>query len=398
MKKADIEKGILTSFLDDGISDLITLRLICNQKKYIDKIENGLVKDGILTRKKRFIKRNYKKYSIPYYTITVKGLQYLIDNYSDNMPWLKCIEQPVPSVETFSVKSHTSVYKALKNKHITTMLKEVGVRIINSKKETDLCSFSTLIENAKDQYKKHNGNIMDENEEEWNGTEPIGTYYPFDFMEDKYILSEEDKAQYRFQTHSGILTSRSNSYFVHHTNKRGWSANVRGLDRSRNQLSGYIKSEKLTPEMFDQLNRGIVFCSNIKEWAQILTDPDNQRGNTCIGDLMSHAYALPIRREAIQILSYILQYNDDTSEFLIKMKILPQYSKFTETGEKIIELKCGNSEAFVGLDMDIVKLEYFIAEVEREPEREYTVICSEWQTEYFKKILPKKINYFIINI
>lgn len=73
-----------------------------------------MIKDGLIVKRQRKLKRNYRNYIIPFYSITEQGLTYLKNYYSEEKKILSYIPNPIPKFETMSVKNQFIVYRVLK--------------------------------------------------------------------------------------------------------------------------------------------------------------------------------------------------------------------------------------------------------------------------------------------
>ena len=369
------------------------LILVYEKAQVVKNAVAELIKDGLIVKRQRKLKRNYRNYIIPFYSITEQGLTYLKNYYSEEKKILSYIPNPIPKFETMSVKNQFIVYRVLKENFLYMMFNRANCDVKQDNQSKD-CSFEELMSNIKDQYKQSNGYKFEQYEKELLSPEQ-GTYYPTSQIHAESRYTEEDKIQYSFQTQSGILTSRSKSYLVYHTNKRGLYITKRTIKRARQSLFLYIKNKNLTTEMFDQLNSAIVFSKNAKEWVQIYTDPDNQRYHCRISQLFHNMYCLPIRYESIAILNNIVKYEEKVNDYYYNI-IKEKYPSIKEYGAKLFQAEYQNKKAYIGITMNLAEVETLIERLNSKADEECYVICEAWQKEFYERIMPKKIKYLII--
>lgn len=393
MRKRELKCQILCCFLRNGIADMSNLILTYEKTQVVKNAVVELIKDGLIVKRQRKIKRNYRNYIIPFYSITEQGLTYLKNYYSEEKKILSYIPNPIPKFETMSVKNQFIVYRVLKENSLYMMFNKANIDVKQDNQSKD-CSFEELMSNIKDQYKQSNGYKFEQYEKELLSPEQ-GTYYPTSQIHAESRYTEEDKIQYSFQTQSGILTSRSKSYLVYHTNKRGLYITKRTIKRARQSLFLYIKNKNLTTEMFDQLNSAIVFSKNAKEWVQIYTDPDNQRYHCRISQLFQNMYCLPIRYESISILNNIVKYEEKVNDYYYNI-IKEKYPSIKEYGAKLFQAEYQNKKAYIGITMNLAEVETLIERLNSKADEECYVICEAWQKEFYERIMPKKIKYLII--
>lgn len=393
MRKRELKCQILYCFLRNGIADMSNLILTYEKTQVVKNAVVELIKDGLIVKRQRKIKRNYRNYIIPFYSITEQGLTYLKNYYSEEKKILSYIPNPIPKFETMAVKNQFIVYRVLKENSLYMMFNKANIDVKQDNQSKD-CSFEELMSNIKDQYKQSNGYKFEQYEKELLSPEQ-GTYYPTSQIHTESRYTEEDKIQYSFQTQSGILTSRSKSYLVYHTNKRGLYITKRTIKRARQSLFLYIKNKNLTTEMFDQLNSAIVFSKNAKEWVQIYTDPDNQRYHCRISQLFQNMYCLPIRYESIAILNNIVKYEEKVNDYYYNI-IKEKYPSIKEYGAKLFQAEYQNKKAYIGITMNLAEVETLIERLDSKADEECYVICEAWQKEFYERIMPKKIKYLII--
>ena len=393
MRKRELKCQILYCFLRNGIADMSNLILTYEKTQVVKNAVVELIKDGLIVKRQRKIKRNYRNYIIPFYSITEQGLTYLKNYYSEEKKILSYIPNPIPKFETMSVKNQFIVYRVLKENSLYMMFNKANIDVKQDNQSKD-CSFEELMSNIKDQYKQSNGYKFEQYEKELLSPEQ-GTYYPTSQIHTESRYTEEDKIQYSFQTQSGILTSRSKSYLVYHTNKRGLYITKRTIQRARQSLFTYIKNKNLTTEMFDQLNSAIVFSKNAKEWVQIYTDPDNQRYRCRISQLFQNMYCLPIRYESIAILNNIVKYEEKVNDYYYNI-IKEKYPSIKEYGAKLFQAEYQNKKVYIGITMNLAEVETLIERLDSNTDEECYVICEAWQKEFYERIMPKKIKYLII--
>lgn len=51
-----------------------------------------------------------------------------------------------------------------------------------------------------------------------------------------------------------------------------------------------------------------------------------------------------------------------------------------------------------GMLFDPIKLQYFYEEAVKNKEREYVLICQDWQKEYYKAVMPENVRYVLVGV
>ena len=49
-----------------------------------------------------------------------------------------------------------------------------------------------------------------------------------------------------------------------------------------------------------------------------------------------------------------------------------------------------------GMLLDPIKLQYFYEEAVKNKEREYVLICQDWQKEYYEAVMPENVRYVLV--
>lgn len=51
-----------------------------------------------------------------------------------------------------------------------------------------------------------------------------------------------------------------------------------------------------------------------------------------------------------------------------------------------------------GMLFDTIKLQYFYEEAVKNKEREYVLICQDWQKEYYEAVMPENVRYVLVGV
>lgn len=396
MKKETIKTKILMAFMSEGFLLPNSLKTLTDNENFMTRTIQELTEKKMLTDRKITVKYKYTKYTVHYKAITQKGVQYLIDNCSKLYPWLTYLPNPVPKFSLTQIGNSEQLYRFLKsitasiifqNFHIQTAEKE-RTSISNSKN----IFFKEMIFEAMSRYKKDNGITNNYSEED--------TYYHSRDISQYFHISKEESLQHKFMQHIGILTLRSNSYFIYSARQQGLLINSVEMERCKKTGHIFISHNNInTPS---EINKGIIFCKNAAEFAKTFKKTDGQisdwikNNSKRLSNVFKSLYVVPINRNGVYMLDDIF-YFDEKLHDKIKEMLLKKNKEFTESTSPITELKAGDSEAYIGIDMDMVKLQYFYHEVANNPNKLYTIICYKWQEEFYRKLFDNQVDYYIID-
>lgn len=397
MHEETLKNQILMTCINEGIVLPYALKTLAEDERYINKVILKLTQQGLLTDRKITVKYKYTKYTVHYKAITQKGVQYLINNCSKLYPWLAYLPNPVPKFSLTQISDTEQLYRFLKSITVSIVFKTFNIQTAE-KERTSIKNhknifYKEMIFEAMSRYKKDNG-IVDNYAEE-------GTYYHSKDIAQYFNITNPEMQQYKFSQHIGILTLRSNSYFIYHTKQQGLKLNIIAIDRAKQSAANFITENHInTPS---KIERGIIFCKNAAEFSKTFKRNYESINNWLydknkrLSKVFKSLYAVPINRNGVYMLDDILYYDENLHK-KVKEKLFKLNPNFEEgIGGAITELMLNNSEAYIGIDMDMVKLQYFYHEVANNPNKLYTIICYKWQEEFYRKLFDNQVDYYIID-
>ena len=394
MENETIKSKVLMACMYEGFLLPYSLKTITDNENFMSRTIQELTEKKLLTDRKITVKYKYTKYPINYKAITPKGVQYLIDNCSKVYPWLTYLPNPVPKFSLTQTNDVEQMYRLLKNVSATIMFQNFNIKtaIINTecKSSAKNIFFKEMVFEAMSQYKKDNG-ITDNYSEE-------GAYYRSKDISKYFHVSKEEGQQYKFSQHIGILTLRSNSYFIYHAIQQGLKINIHLMKRIKQSAGRFIEENNINS--LPDIEKGIILCKNAAEFSKTfnrnygpVSDWINNT-NKRLSRAFKTLYAVPINRNGVYMLDDILYFDDKLHE-KAKEKLIEFNPNFKEGIGTITELTLNSSEAYIGIDMDMVKLQYFYHEVTDNPNKRYTIICYKWQEEFYRKLFDNQVDYYI---
>ena len=407
MVKNQTKKVVLLSFMEEGIVLPSAFKTLTDNKSYIPSLLTNLTDEGYICNRRITVKSQNRKYAVTYKAICPKGVQWLIDNCSDEYPWLRYLPNPVPKFVLTNVPSSENLNRFLKSISASIIFSNFGIKTFKRSVRTNTLSaksvnFQKMVSEAKEQYEqdKIQHGIKTESNEKYEDI-----YFHSRDISQYFKLTEEEIQQHIFSSHIGLLISRGKSYFIYATSPRGIKFNGSSVKRARISVTHYLFTNSITNEQYGAVQRGIIFCKNSKEFELTFktNKPVEKKKGFVKGEslkqIFQKLFLLPVCRESMYTLDEILTYQDDLHERAIS-ELMRRDALFKKGKNSNFELMYNNCEAVIGIDMDIVKLQNVYDEITSDMNRDktYVIICYEWQREYYERILPSNVKYYTVPI
>ena len=407
MEKNQTKKVVLLAFMEEGMVLPSALKTLTDDKKYILNLLTNLTNNGYICNRKITVKSQNRKYAVTYKAICPKGVQWLIDNCSDEYPWLRYLPNPVPKFVIRNITNSENLNRFLKSISASIIFSNFGIKTFKRPVRTNALSaksvsFKKMVSQAKEQYEqdKIRHGIKTESNEKCKDI-----YFHSRDISQYFKLTEEEIQQYKFSTNIGLLISRGKSYFIYATTPRGIKFKSSSVNRAKISVIHFLFTNVITDEQYNAVEKGIVFCKNSKEFELTFKSnlenketKDHVKGER-LNESFRRLYLLPICRESMYSLDDILTYQDELNERVVA-ELIKRDTLFKENKDSDFELMYNNCEAFVGIDMDIVKLQNVYDEIVSELNRDktYVVVCYEWQKEYYERLMPDNVQYYTVPI
>lgn len=388
------KRDILMCFMGEGILLPVALNTITDHQKYIKNLLSDLTKDGYIANRKMNIKGRNRTIAVTYKSIKPKGVQWLIDNCSEEYPWLTYLPNPVPKFSVRQISNTDVLYKFLQSITASIIFSNFGIKTVEAprkiKKSSKSVFFKDMVMNAKTEYERvNNGNVTEKSINETNA------YYHSKDISVNFKLSPEEVHQQAFSTHNGLLVVRSKSYFVYTGSAAGVTLHKSSVDRAKVSAGNMLFQNSITDELYNACQDGIIFCKNAKEWEntfQKLVLPNKKGKEQNMNELFMHLHLFPIIRDSMYELDSVLYHGTNLTEYIQK-KLMEHDGAFKETDGFV----WNGYRVLVGFDMDIVKLQRFYREAVSEINRNNTfmIACRKWQIEFYKRVMPDNVRYYV---
>ena len=407
MEKNQVKSMVLLMFMEEGMVLPSAFKTLTDDKKYVSNLLAKLTSEGYICNRRITVKSQNRKYAVTYKAICPKGVQWLIDNCSDEYPWLRYLPNPVPKFVLTTGTNSENLNRFLKSISASIIFSNFGIKTFKRSVQTNTSSaksvnFQKMVSEAKEQYEqdKIQHGIKTESNKKYEDI-----YFHSRDISQYFKLTKDEIQQYKFSTHTGLLISRGKSYFVYTSTPRGIKFNSSSVNRARISATHYLFTNSITNEQYGAVQRGIIFCKNSKEFE--LTFKTNKqvekkkgfvKGET-LKQMFHKLFLLPVCRESMYTLDEILTYQDDLHERAIS-ELMRRDTQFKKVKNSVFEMQYNNCETLVGIDMDIIKLQnvYDVITEEQNRDKTYVIVCYEWQKEYYERIMPDNLHYYTVPI
>ena len=402
----ELQKHILMAISNEGIAMPNALLALSDSPRYAYEMLYKLTKSELLSDGGFLIKPHESGYgyTVRYKAITVKGLQWLIENVADEYEWLNYIPQPIPPFTHTKGISNNNLFRQLKTITASILFGQFNIETMipeNCIDTNDENSYRCMIHEAKNaHYKTLNRKLTDD------VRRSMDIYIQSRDIAEQFRLSREEVNQFAFTQHIGLLISCSKSYFVYCTSQNGLKIQNKGIERARLSAMAYLINNGLSKVRENVCKSGIVLCKNINEYKHFFDDNYAVIGNdkTNIGLKGLYAsfdklYIVPINRSGLYLLDNILTYREKLHE-IASARIIDNYEGFRKTESRIYELNYNGIPAYIGIDMEQCSLQRLISDsfiaLSETNRYAYCIVCYDWQEEYYRRIIPRNVILYSI--
>lgn len=351
MNKHPIRFVILMSLLMHGFTQTYVLNMLDKRTASIKKYLSELERKQFVKDKSRTITLNGRKVSCKYKSITRKGVQWLIDNYSEEYKWLTYLPDPMPVFRMSKNLSPEDFHRTLKINIPPIVFTSIGIKTYSRPYEKEPEELSEYVRLAREQYKKQNG-ITEQQYYMSPVTNSIAVYFRSTDIKAELSYTQKELQQHMYSNYRGLLIVRSNSYLVYVTKPKGISITKKMVEITRVTVGGFVRRRNLTDEKW-YVMKGIVFCRNEKEFADTLVNCYNEHSDDerlitaeSLSGCFSHFYAIPVIKESKQLLFRILNSGGECTERIIE-KLIKADEGFEETGIWSLPLEYYNKLVFI---------------------------------------------------
>ena len=417
MNKSKIKHDILMCLMETGVAFPQTIIEVLRGNNTIANNVTYLIKNGYVQRRNLTVKTsNYKSYTVSYITITRKAVQWLVDKYNDS--YLPYIPNPVPRFQVTDIRTKEMMYRILKSSTAAIIFNSMDIEISGQQRNetSDSVYFTDMIQQAKEryikakegvigQYKGSNGNIIGQNNQKLIMDDQKLTFYPSRTIRDSFTLTEEEVQQYKFSTHIGLLANRSKSYLVYMSYTHGTSFRKQAVDRAQLSAKTLLRRQGLDVGLSMNIGDGIILFKNIRELDKTFKKliqheqkaDDELDIERKLSDIFGHMYGLVIKNRDIKVLERVLKDGDGLRKEVCRY-VLDNDIRFEEKFDNIMELRMDDIPAFVGVDMDLCRIQYAYRKILNNPDTSI-IICYEHQVDAYQRIMPNnKVMYFTVKL
>lgn len=204
-----------------------------------------------------------------------------------------------------------------------------------------------------------------------------------------FSLSENELNSIRFSTYRGILLTPTKAFVVFFADENGMLLNKAAAKQLTHVINAHLDNIKI--------DGGIVFFRERKDFAAVLhknhiPPKDGIRSaydvkKACAIDAaISPLYGIPLTRDGIALLYRILS---DTKYYVHTEteKILARRPDIRRGSGAVFPLILNEKPGYVGIDMDLARLEKLIVQLEVNPSMEFSLFYFAWQDAYYKSLL-----------
>lgn len=212
------------ALMNEGYMSTDTISLLTNNADYYNVVRRNLLKNECIIKRKRTVSYQGIKRVVNYIAITPKGVQWLIDNCSNQYLWLKYLPNPVPDFSfqhvTNDVQFHRNI-KTITASIIFSLFEIKTYRIDEQINDTKNTPFKTMINDAKkvcgfmwklSLFKSSTKAVNFIAEKNYDNDDAF--FYSKDISKIA-SLTEQDINQYLFSSYIGLLSNCSVNYLIY---------------------------------------------------------------------------------------------------------------------------------------------------------------------------------------
>ena len=378
-------------------------------------LERNHVKESMI--KERASSENYRRRSTRYYTITRTGLNYLADNPDDFFSALKQFEGNIPVFEP-------NEYGQDKRKRLLSFrTAAVVARGAGSEIAADALTFVSGTEKkpADDPVSTENALLT------------LSKYYAR-FLTPVFA----NQCTFLKQLH----TEEDDRYMIFHSGQEVkqmvTTASVQGISRdfSSGKYAGVIDShfkslmlftapsftmswsdwnmrDELTayglwarrnriPDQYQRDRNGstaALIVDNAREFAYHFLGCQRKTGEA-FGGKFRHLYIIPNDRTGVAFLRWIMLMDEQSMQEQLYRDAVsclgfkPNRDQFS--GEVFPLRSAAGTQSAAGFILDGKRIQIWYNAATRNPRERFEIICWEWQQDYYSKVLPENVSYYLV--
>ena len=393
------------ALMREGMATPSALLLLGGQQKYNRTVLTKLVKEGYIADRKITVTNQKKKQIIPYKVICPKGVQWLIDNCSDEYGWLSYLPNPVPRFSLTQITNNNQLNRQLNSISASVMFSMFDITTYEDINETSTTryksSFIDMVNRAKREYEKANNSIIAVEKKSKNSKD---IYYHTKDIKDSFSITKEEAKQYLFTTHIGLLNCCSLSYLIYASSSQGIQINMLNVSRTQISAINFLQEHCIQYQKNDYVRNGIIFCKNAREFEGIIraniegyfSNKNKQR--KLLKSAFNNLYIAPLQRCALSMLGYTLYYREKQYTTVLN-NLMKKDIRFREryrvTGNEVYYDE--QYPVLIGMDMNLVRIQEFIINNYTNQQKRYLIVCYEWEKEYYDRIVDSnEVQYYII--
>ena len=400
MEKETFKEYILMCFMTYGTIITEVFYTLRKDRKYVSKVLCSLEKEGLISENKIAVTDRHKKYYIRYKSITVKGVEYVRTHYVTRHKWLGFLPLPVPKFTMTTTKNYNMLGRNLKSISAAIIFNQANVDVHNGATKSyykgKSVNFFDMIDTAKNNYKIYCGYSLPEN------NTCKGVYFHSKDVASYFKQSDSDIAQNKFHQHIGVLILGNSSYFVYAAKPNGLKLKAESILRSKIYGERLFDTVKNNEGMRGHLKSAFVFTYTKKEFVKNFNAL--VKSKDVIEKVLSSVMLFPVRYESEWFIKYLIKCEYQIHGALedALMKKMPDLNYGLSANpysyESGFRLLYRGKPVVNGMLFDPIKLQYFYEEVVKNKEREYVLICQDWQKEYYEAVMPENVRYVLVGV
>lgn len=396
---------ILTMLLDKGDVSIRTLLLCGPTPAVVYKNIRKLLDDKMVSSHRSKMNINGKTVNVNYLSLMRKGFVYLVTHPPEGYEWLGNV--PVDKAKSVTIKKHSRCHAwvfAQLNENLVGVMSELSGASVRPNRKSYM-----------DQNEKGDGKETIEHlcEIAKAANPPIPKQTESITTEPKYIrhqtgkeikaLSSSEKcntaiaADIKRSRCCGSLESETRVVlcYVDHNGNTKWSESAGEYEKDialwLTRSSEIIKPEHIT----DNGSSAVLFVSNPSRFRSVFKKTRyNKVGEEQQhpGERFDHFHICPTSACGIEYLRWLMTIDTKAWEKrLIQTAI--ENGVYREGPNKMFPLSDANGVLYhIGTSFDMSDLRRFQRSMELEPNREYGIVCFEWQSPYYDALLESDIS------
>ena len=355
-------------------------------------------------KKQTLVLKEKKQRSVTLFTLTRKGYQYLTE-HEPNITHSLCLnelDESIPLRSEFETKTTAKLRLIRRTKALTVAVK-AGAYVPVENYTVKTKDVRPDGDYGMAEYIAENINVKD--------YETIDLYrqskenFPFVFHNDTCIkavagnvnetVSVKDGSSGRY---SGVIDSQLKSILLYVAPVYGMSWTTWLVQREVASYSVWTKLKSIAEQSLIRHNGrcAALIVDNARRFAELYKNTDEARiDKKCsFGDPFDHFYIIPADTDGPKHLRWLLTTNDDEMNRDIIASAIKSgmYSKNSRFKPGLFPLLSeDNNPTAIGFQFDTKHLQRVENEIVLNPSVSFTLLCFDWQEDYYKRVLPENV-------